>query len=78
MPEIISRENTAVSITSCCPVLSPQIVPATLEYLFPLHLLFWLVCVLFWILYYFARFTDPGYIPTNKARYDEALKLVSS
>jgi hypothetical protein len=55
-----------------------RIVPATLEYLFPLHLLFWLVCVVFWILYYFARFTDPGYIPTNRARYDEALKLVGN
>ena len=34
--------------------------------------------MVFWILYYLARFSDPGYLAPNRRQYDEALRMIGN
>ena len=40
------------------------------------HVAFWVVSVFMWIMFVWSKFSDPGYIKTNREAYEEALKLV--
>lgn len=54
-----------------------QIVPVTLADHYNMHLIFWVFSILLWIIFPWAKFSNPGIIKTNKNAYDEAVKMVS-
>ncbi len=58
-------------------VNSVQVVPPTLADHYNMHLGYWVFSVLLWVMFPWAKFSDPGVIKTNRNTYEEAVKLVS-
>ena len=53
-----------------------QAVPLTMETEVNAHIAFWVASVFMWVMFVWSKFSDPGYVKTNREAYEEALKLV--
>jgi hypothetical protein len=60
------------------PMYFIKVVPLTMETEMNAHIAFWVVSVFMWVMFVWSKFSDPGYIKTNREAYEEALKLIGN